>query len=142
MKKPLIKKILLGTLSIFLVLVLVLGVHIYIVTRPKAPDEHTKIMARIDFKENISKEQADKIAGWMNVQNGIDHVFINPATRILVFTFYPVKTSATQIEHDFKNNFNLAASRYMPSEEEMKNGCPVAATSSTYKAVTFFKRIF
>ncbi|CAN5396032.1 hypothetical protein BH11BAC5_BH11BAC5_41160 [soil metagenome] len=142
MKNKWIKKILLGALSIFLVLVLVLGVHIYIVTRPKAPDEHTKIMARIDIKENISKQQADKIAGWMNVQKGIDHVFINPATHILVFTFYPVKTSATQIEHDFKNNFNLAAARYMPSEEEMKNGCPVASTSSTYKAVTFFKRIF
>jgi hypothetical protein len=142
MKNKSIKRILLGTFSIFLVLVLILGVHIYMVTRPKAPDEHTQIMARIDIKENISKEQSDKIAGWMNLQKGIDHVFINPATRILVFTFYPVQTSATQIEHDFKNNFNLSASRYMPSEEEMKNGCPVASTSSTYKAVAFFKRIF
>lgn len=142
MKNKRIKKILLGVSSIFLLLVLVLGVHIYIVTRPKAPDEHTKIMARIDIKESIGKEQADKIAGWMNAQKGIDHVFINPESRILVFTFYPVKTSATQIEHDFKNNFNLTAARYMPSAEEMNNGCPVAATSYTYKAATFFKHLF
>lgn len=132
----------LGCLSIFVGLVLVLGVHIYMVTRPKAPDAHTQIMARIDIKENISKEQADKIAAWMNQQNGIDHVFINAATRIVVFSFYPVKTSASKLVHDFKASFNIPADRYMPSEEEMKNGCPVASTSSTYKAVTFFKRIF
>jgi hypothetical protein len=142
MKNKWIKKILLGSLSVFVVLVLILGVHIYMVTRPKAPDAHTQIMARIDIKENVSNEQADKIAKWMNSQNGIDHVYVNAATRIVVFSFYPVKTSASQVVRDFKASFNIPADRYMPSEEEMKNGCPVASTSSTYKAVAFFKRIF
>lgn len=142
MKNKWIKRVLLGAAAVFMLLVAVLGVHIYLVTRPKAPDEHTIVMARIDIKEAFNKEQADKMAGWMNLQKGIDHVFINPETQIVVFTFLPIKTSANAIVSDFKTHFNLTAERYVPSAEEMKGGCPVASTSTSYKAVAFFKHLF
>jgi len=62
---------------LFLFLVLVLAVHIYWVTRPKAPDANTKIMARIDIKQPITQADADKITTWLYQQKGIDHVLVN-----------------------------------------------------------------
>ena len=40
----------------FLFLVNVLAAHIYIVTRPKAPDANTVVIARIDFKPAINRD--------------------------------------------------------------------------------------
>jgi hypothetical protein len=142
MKKISLKKILLGTLSIFLLLVLVLSVHIYMVTRPKAPDEHTRIMARIDIKQDIGQDDATKITTWLYQQKGIDHVLVNPQADIVIFTFFPVKTSADRIVRDFKSNFSYKAERYVPSVADLQSGCPVASTSKTYKIYNFFKNIF
>ncbi len=121
---------------------LVLCVHIYIVTRPKAPDTHTIVMARIDIKQDIHEDEAQKITAWLYRQNGVDHVLCNPESDIVVFTFYPIKTSADTIVHQFKSNFNYDAARYVPSADELKGGCPVAATSMSYKTYSFIKKIF
>jgi len=142
MKRKTIQKILLATVSVFVLMIIVLSVHIYMVTRPKAPDETTRIMARIDIKQAINQQEADKIATWLYQQKGIDHVLVNPQSNIAVFTFFPVKTNANKVVDDFRSNFHLNAARYMPSEEEMKNGCPVASSSATYKIANFFKHIF
>ena len=142
MKRKTIKKIVLGIVGVFLFLVLVLGIHIYIVTRPKAPDEHTRIMARIDIKQPLTQTDADRITNWLFQQKGIDHVLVNPKTAIVVFTFFPIKTSGNQIVKDFKSAFSYKADRYIPTEAEMQGGCPVASTSSTYKIVRFIKHIF
>lgn len=141
MKKR-IKKIALYTLSVFLLLTIVLGVHIYMVTRPKAPDATTRIMARIDVKQDISAEDAQHITAWLYGQQGIDHVLCNAESNIIVFTFFPVKTNANKIVNDFKANFHLKAERFMPTEEEIKAGCPVAAGSFGTKLHQLFKHIF
>jgi hypothetical protein len=143
MKKGLLKKILLSTSGVFFLLVAVLAIHIYIVTRPKAPTANTRIMARIDIKQPISQGDADKITTWLYQQKGIDHVLCNPKTEIVVFTFFPIKTTGDQIVKDFKSSFSYnKAQRYIPTEEELKGGCPVASTSFAYKTYNFFKRIF
>jgi hypothetical protein len=137
------KRVLLGAVSVFLLLTVVLVVHIYIVTRPKAPDAHTRIMARIDIKQPINQDDANKITTWLYQQKGIDHVMCNPKTEIVVFTFFPIKTNGNQVVNDFKSNFNYnKAQRYIPTEAELKGGCPAASTSFAYKTYNFFKNIF
>jgi len=139
MKKA-IKKILLYGISTFLFLVVVLAIHIYYVYRP-APDASTKVMARIDIKQQITLDEANKITSWMIHQKGIDHVLVNPQTNIIVFTFFSVKTTGAQITKDFKANFPLNAERFMPNGEQLKSSCPVASTSYAYKAYKLISQI-
>ena len=141
MQKRKLKRIALTVLSVFLFLVLVLCVHIYIVTRPKAPDEKTRVMVRIDIKQPITEEDAAKISNWLYMQKGVDHVLLNPQRTIAIFTFAPIKNNANQIVSDFTATLPYKAERYMPSAEEMKGGCPAMASNS-YKVISFFKNIF
>lgn len=132
MKKRAIKKVLLYTFSTLLILVLVLAVHIYMVYRPKVTPD-TRVMARIDIKQPITQHDANKISAFMAHEKGVDHYLVNTQTGIVVFTFAPVKNSGDQIVNDFKSNFTYKAERFMPSAENLKHSCPVAASSFTYK---------
>jgi len=129
--------------GIFLFLILVLAVHIYIVTKPKAPDEHTRVMARIDIRQPVSVDESNNITAWLYQQRGVDHVLCNPKTAIVVFTFSPLKANADAIAVNFKTALNYPYSkRYVPTEKELQSGCPVASTSFSYKAYKFIKNIF
>ncbi len=136
MKKK-IKKILLYGAATFLFLVFVLAVHIYFVYRP-APDANTRVMARIDIKQQLTPGDANNITNWLYHQKGVDHVLVNPQTNIVIFTFYPVKTSGDQIVSNFKSNFSFKAERIVANEENLKGSGTVAASSYTYK---FYKLI-
>jgi hypothetical protein len=142
MKKKNVKQILLWAGGISCCLLLTLAVHIYMVTRHKPPAANTRIMARIDIKQDISQPDADKISAWLYKQDGVDRVMINPQTNIVLFTFFPVKTSAGKVVGDFAAAFTYPAQRYMPSEQEMKNGCPAMAQSFSAKLSGVFKTIF
>ena len=142
MTKKAWRRIALGVISTFFLLVVILAVHIFIVTRPKAPDANTRIMARIDIRQDIDQQDADRITAWMYRQKGMDHVLVNPKSEIVVFTFFPIKTSANRIVSDFKAALPYKAERFLPTADQMKGGCPVAATSATYKVLSFFKNIF
>jgi hypothetical protein len=142
MQKRIWKRIALGVLSVLGVLIIVLCVHIYMVTRPKPMDANTRAMARIDIKQAITQTDADAITAWLYKQKGVDHVLVNPESDIAVFTFFPLKTTASQVVGDFRAQMPYKAERYVPSAEEMKTGCPVASTSATYRVYSFFKHIF
>jgi hypothetical protein len=142
MKKHKLKKILWISLSSVLFLAFVLALHIYAVTRPKAPDSTTKIMARFDFKQSISKADADKITAWLYSKNGVDHVMCNEKSGIAVFTYYPVKTSADTLLQEMKNDLHYSVYRYIPSKEQMASGCPVAAGSFASKIYSSFSNLF
>jgi hypothetical protein len=142
MKTKTIKKVLLYTFSMVLLLIIVLFVHIYMVYRPKAPDAYTKVMARIDIKQPITKDDANKIAAWMYHQKGIDHVLVNPESDIVVFTFFPIKVNGNQIVDNFKSTFHLKAERFMPTEQQLSSGCPAGGTSSyAYKIYQLINKI-
>jgi len=142
MTKKVVKKIFLYSLSVFLLLIVVLGIHIYMVTRPKAPDAYTRAMARIDIKQPINTEDCTKIGTWLHQQKGVDNVLVNPQTAIVVFTFFPIKTTANQIVHDFKAALPYKAERFVPTAAELQGGCPVASTSATYKIYNFLNHLF
>ncbi len=142
MTRKAIKRTIIGTATAVLFLGFVLILHIYIVTRPQPPGPNTIAMARVDIKTDIDRAAADKITAWVYQQKGIDHVLCNPETNILIFTFYPARTSADAVVAQFKEAFNLDARRYMPSEEEMKKGCPVTGHSVAQVTMKYIKSIF
>jgi len=123
-------------------LIVVLCIHIYWVTRPKAADASTISMARIDFKQPVTQADAGRITTWLYAQKGVDHVLCNPDSKIAVFTFYPVKVNASVITNHLTSQLHLQAERYIPTEEELKKGCPVVAESYTNKIAGFLKTIF
>ena len=126
MKKKIFKRILIAIGSVTLVYAAVLAFHIYKVTRPKVADATTYAMARIDFKQNITKEDATKISTWFSKQNGVSQFKCYPENNNAVFTFYPVKTNATKLVETFVKELHYNAVRFMPTKEEMMKGCPVA----------------
>lgn len=141
MKTKTIKKIALWSLGTLGFLVLVLAAHIYWVYRPKAPDAYTRVMARIDIKQPINQDQANQINTWMYHQKGIDHVLVNPQNRIVIFTFFPIKTSGNEVVKNFKSAFHLNAERFIPTEADLASSCPVAGASFAYKVYKFIDHI-
>jgi hypothetical protein len=139
MKKKIIKT-LLYSLGTIVFLFLVLAVHIYYVYRPVA-DAYTKVMARIDIKQPITQGDANKITSFMAHEKGIDHVLVNPQTSIVIFTFFPVKNTGNRIVSDFKAHFPYKADRFMPTADNLKHSCPMAASSYTYKVYKFIANI-
>jgi hypothetical protein len=142
MKKHKFKKILWISLSIVAMLASVLAVHIYMVTRPKAPTARTKIMARFDFKQPIDKTDANTVTAWLYNQKGVDHVLCNEKSGIVVFTFYPVNANADNILMKMCSTLNYGAVRYLPGKEALQRGCPVATGSLTSKIYYSFANLF
>jgi hypothetical protein len=141
MKKIYLKKFLIYTFSIFSFFIIALAVHIYMVYSPKAPGEHTRILARIDIKQQITTEDSTKITSWLYQQKAVDHVLVNPHTNIVVFTFFPIKSGANEIVSHFRTRFHFKAERFMPTAENLKSSCPVASSSFSYKVYKFITKI-
>lgn len=139
MKNEKSKKLFNRIMMIFGFLTLVLAIHIYWVTRPKAPDPTTIVMAEIDIKNSLNQDEADRIKTWLYQQKGVNHVVVNPNTQIALFTFYPAKVSGDEIVHNFQTSFSYDAKRYVPTKEEIANGCPALPPSFTEKISSFIK---
>ena len=141
MKRSLVKKIIVSACSGILLLAMILIIHIYWVYRSKTPDVNSRVLARMDIKQQLTNEDSSKITSWMYRQKGVDHVLVNPHSNIVVFTFFPVQVSGNKIVQDFKTEFPIKAERFMPTAEDLKNSCPVAASSFTYKIYKLITRI-
>lgn len=122
-------------------LVVLVGIHIYLVAKPKA-DSRTVALARIDIKQPINESEAGSIEKWLSNQEGVGHVELNRQTDIIIFSFSPVKVSADNLALQLKTKFNLKAERFMPSAEQMKNGCPALSHTFSAKAYSIFSNIF
>jgi len=142
MKKRTWQRLALAILSVTGLLMIVLAVHVYIVTRPRSIDASTRAMARIDILQPITQADADKITVWFYQQKGVDHVLVNPQSNIAVFTFFPVRTTANQVADNFKVHMPYKAERFIPSPEALKRGCPVASSSTMYNIYSWLKNIF
>lgn len=137
-----IEKLFRITIAVFGFLTVVLAIHIYWVIRPKAPDSQKIVMARIDIRNSLNRQDADKIQTWLYQQKGVDHVLVNPDTRIAIFTFYPAKASGDQIVHNFQTSFNYDAKRIVATKEEIAAGCPALPETVTEKISSFIKHNF
>lgn len=141
-KKNLVKRALKYAALTLLFLFVILVIHIVVVTRPRV-DRTTRVMARIDIHQSMTKSDADKTTAWLYQQNGVDHALCNPSTQIAIFTFSPIKANADNIAAKFREYLHYPnARRYVPTEKEMQGGCPVASTSFVYKTVKFLNHLF
>lgn len=127
MKKSILKKVLLSLAGVTMLMAIVLCVHIYQVTHKKITDPNAIALARIDFIQSFSKEDAAKFYTWFSQQNGVNRVAFNAENKNAVLAYYPVKADATKLTETFCKQFNVTAKRYVPSKQEMMQGCPVAA---------------
>ena len=141
MKKIGFRKIAYITASITLTLTIVLIIHIFLVTRPDANKEQKRVMARIDFKQDIAPADAEKITAWLYLQKGVDHVLCNDATNIAVFTFSPEMNNANNIISSLISSTKYKAERYIPSQDDMRSGCPVVVGSITDKVYNMFRHM-
>lgn len=141
MKKIGFRKIAYITASITLTLTIVLIIHIFLVTRPDANKEQKRVMARIDFKQDIAAADAEKITAWLYMQKGVDHVLCNDATNIAVFTFSPEMNNANNIISLLISSTKYKAERYIPSQDDMRSGCPVVVGSITDKVYNMFRHM-
>lgn len=133
------KKIFKKVMLIFGILTLVLVIHILWVTRPKPVNAYKVIMARIDIKDTLSKDDVAKIQTWLHQQEGVQNVLVNQNSGKAIFTFYPARTSGDQIISRFHTSLHYEASRYLPSEEELEAGCDVLPDNVTKKITSFIK---
>ena len=111
MKKVHPNKLLWTIVGVVLSLVLVIGIHIYWIIQSKQPDQHTIVMARVNVKQPIDKEASQNITAWLYAQKGINHVLVNPSSRIILFTYYPLQANANELVGNMKSVFHLSAER-------------------------------
>lgn len=132
--------------STVLLLGVVLCVHVYAVTH-KPQVGMPRIMARVDFKQDITVEDAALITKSLYAQAGVDHVLCNDAANIAVFTFSPGINTADNIVNTLVSKTGYKAQRYMPSKKEMMSGCPASASSFTssieklYRSLQIFPQL-
>jgi hypothetical protein len=125
MQKRTWRRIALAALGLFMLGMIVLAIHIYVVTRPRV-DTNTRVMVRIDLGQDIGQADADRITAWLYQQKGVDHVLVSPQSDIAIFTFAPVMNNANRIVGDLRAQTSYRrALRYMPSKKEMQGSCPV-----------------
>jgi hypothetical protein len=98
-------------------------------------------MARIDINQSINNDDVKQIKAWLYRQKGVDHVLVNPDTRIVVFTFYPAKVSGNAIAKRFNTDLPYKCQRFMPSETDLRSGCPVAGSSFYFKVYKLIDHI-
>jgi hypothetical protein len=142
MKRKLITKVLVYSGALLLLLTGVLAIHIYLVTRPQAPDASTRIMARIDIRKDINAAEATGITAWLYQQPGVDRVLCNVASDIVVFTYCPIQANADQLSADLGKKLRLPVERVKPTAAEMRSACPVPAGSRSGKLMAYLKQVF
>ncbi|MBX2905577.1 MAG: hypothetical protein KF744_06030 [Taibaiella sp.] len=138
MEKKTKNRIWLSVAGVLLLLTAVLCIHIYVVTRPGPPTDRM-VMARIDFRQDIDANDALKIVKWLYAQPGVNQVLCNDKSDIAVFTFSTAKNDANSIVAAFKDQTGYKADRYLPSEKEMRSGCPMNYGSTMSKITSLFK---
>jgi len=142
MRRKTLKKTLIISFSVLIFLFVVLCLHIYVVMKPKPASDKTIAMARIDFKQQIDQQDANKISAWLYAQKDVQHVLCNQKAGIAVFSFYPSKISADKIASDLSSALHYKAVRYKPDEKEMAKSCPAMGSSFAYKIYSIMKNAF
>jgi len=136
MKKGKFLKIFIWTGSSFLVLSAILVFHVYMVTHiNKNQDERIRQLSRIDFKQNIEAEEANKIRVFVNGLPGVENSYFNLDNDVLVYSYLVGKQNSFNVYNKLVAFGNYKAIRYVVNETNAKTGCPIGTdkTSMSYK---------
>lgn len=124
-----------------MLLLIVLVVHIYIVTRPKPLSSDTRGIIRIDFKQDITNGDATKIVDWLYKQKGVENANCNSDGDFAVALMHPGVYDPDKLVANMQISLNYKCIRFIPTQQQMQSGCPVATTSWTYKFYNYFSHI-
>lgn len=124
--KTILKWTTIGVVSSFLLFSLVLGMHIYDVTRPHA-FSHTRHIeiGRIDFSDTVDVQSVQDIKSFIRKIEGVNHVYYNEADNILVYGFSSESTNAAEVFDKAKLGFDFDGELYQVTEEKLASSCPV-----------------
>jgi hypothetical protein len=137
------KKLIIGVIGIFALLVLVLAVHIYQVSRPKEGGIPSIALSRIDFPQGIDSLEAVSIQTHFSKLEGIRDFRINATSGHVVCLYDNKIWQASDLVDKINFNFSLSAELYRPPAAMLTQSCPVIDKSSlTYKLGTFFQKSF
>lgn len=141
--KKLFKKIAIWTVSIFSLLVVVLVVHIYLVTRLADPlPNHDIYLSRIDFKESVDSTEATRIMNHVRTMDGIANAHFNIAAGTLVYGYKKDVQNPENVYAEVAKFTSLKSERLILSEEDIAKGCPAFDKNTfTYKFGEFVKNV-
>ncbi|WP_338793054.1 hypothetical protein V9L05_11800 [Bernardetia sp. Wsw4-3y2] len=139
-----LKKIAIWTASIFSVLMVVLVVHIYLVTRPKAPLPSEQIfLSRIDFEKSVDSLEAIRIMNHVQAMKGITSAHFNHEAGLFAYGYQKGLQTPEAVHEEVTKFTTLKSKRHIVSEEDLAKGCPAFDKSSfTYKFGEFVKNVF
>jgi len=113
----------------FLLFVVTVAVHVYMVMQPKKVDNATLAMARLDFMQPITKSDSAKVTQWLYQQKGVQYVLCNPSSNITVIGFYPAQINASTLAVSLTKNLSYKVARYIPTTADLNSGCPIIVES-------------
>ncbi len=145
MNKKLIKRILFGALALFVVFVITLGVHIYMVTAPirEMKKQPQLQLTRIDFKQEMDSVSVEKIKNAAMSLDGVHNCLFNPQGKMFVVGFYNDKQNSEKVYKAVMASGNYKAEKFVPTEEGLAKGCPAIDKSSfTYQLGNMFEKLF
>ncbi|MBI3260646.1 MAG: hypothetical protein HYZ54_14400 [Ignavibacteriae bacterium] len=130
MRKTL-KTLLWSFLVMLCLTVIVLGTHIYLVTRPK-PIADIVQLGRIDFKQDIDSLEGNRIRSFVSHLDGVKSTYFNYKDRILVYTYSSKIQSSVNVYNLLAGYGNFKAERYVVGVGATKSGCPIGADKQSY----------
>ncbi|MCH7408217.1 heavy-metal-associated domain-containing protein [Belliella sp. DSM 111904] len=138
-----LKRILIGTTLLLVVLVTTLAVHIYAVTRPKPGAISHLALTRIDFDQSLDSLQAVQMTNLVNKLEGVQEVRVNKNSGHVICMYNHKEISPNDIAAMLKSETSMVASVYQPSQETLAQSCPAFNEESlTYKLGAFFQKSF
>ncbi|MCT4561651.1 MAG: hypothetical protein N4A41_09760 [Crocinitomicaceae bacterium] len=140
--KRIIKKILLWGSGIFLLLVVVLFVHIWMVTGNKKQDQRKRQLARIDILQPVDSLQVSTLRNCISAQEGVRTTLYTANENALIYEFDPTNQSSDKVLEKASSETGLALKKFMISKEQSMEGCPVMDKSSfSYRLGKFFENV-
>ncbi|WP_215222847.1 heavy-metal-associated domain-containing protein [Echinicola shivajiensis] len=137
-----IKKILIGTVALVVILVATLAVHIYLVTndRPKGPNW---AMSQIDFNEDMDSLKMEEIKTELLEIEGMRDVRINRTSDYLIVLYDRKQHNPHDLVDNLNKDYQLQSTLFQPSEEQLAASCPaIDKKSLTYMVESYFENLF
>lgn len=130
------KKAILFSLSILLLLAGSLFVHIWIMTdRPPQHLADTQL-ARIDMDRELQPAEASHLRNVVEAMPGVTHCYVNAAAGTLVYAYVRRQQTAEAVYDQVARVSPTGCERFVVSNADLQNSCPVMAHDGIYARLT------
>lgn len=138
-----IKKILLTAGSIVLVLLVILGVHIYQVTGKGASKGPNWSMGKIEISDQPDTARLKEVQDEYLDRPYIRAFRVNRQQGHFILLYDRKQISGDELAKDLGEKLQINAALYRPSAEELASSCPaIPKDSFTYQLGSLFQSIF